>query len=139
MHGQCEDPSISSYGGRLAPTVNWPTVQTTAPPFPVSLIPVALGTVLVLVSAWSWTVLRAGLGERLQREVNSPPGKQSTITNPNVNLVDEAHDGAILKLSKAFTPEVLYWSADILTWAAEYELNPNLVATVIQIESCGHP
>ena len=28
---------------------------------------------------------------------------------------------------------------DILRWAETYDLDPNLLATVMQIESCGHP
>jgi soluble lytic murein transglycosylase-like protein len=31
------------------------------------------------------------------------------------------------------------WSSDILRWSEIYNLDPNLVATVMQIESCGHP
>jgi hypothetical protein len=42
-------------------------------------------------------------------------------------------------ISAVFTPEVQYWEQDILTWAGEYQLDPNLVATVMQIESCGDP
>ncbi|HEY71507.1 MAG TPA: lytic transglycosylase domain-containing protein [Anaerolineae bacterium] len=43
------------------------------------------------------------------------------------------------RLSPIFTPEVRRWEADILRWAGLYELDPDLVATVMQIESCGHP
>jgi hypothetical protein len=42
-------------------------------------------------------------------------------------------------LSPAFTAEVRYWEPQILDWAAEHQLDPNLVATLIQIESCGNP
>ena len=38
-----------------------------------------------------------------------------------------------------FTPEVRHWEGDILRWAAAYHLDPNLIATVMQIESCGNP
>ncbi len=38
-----------------------------------------------------------------------------------------------------FTPEVRYWAPDIYRWAAEHDLDPLLVATVMQIESCGDP
>ena len=44
--------------------------------------------------------------------------------------------GAIASL---FTAEVAYWQDDILRWAAEANLDPDLVATIIQIESCGDP
>ncbi len=42
-------------------------------------------------------------------------------------------------LSPVFTPEVDYWAEAILRWAGEAGLDPNLVATVMQIESCGDP
>ena len=38
-----------------------------------------------------------------------------------------------------FTPSVQYWAPDIVRWADAWHLDPNLVATVMQIESCGHP
>jgi hypothetical protein len=43
------------------------------------------------------------------------------------------------RLAPLFTPQVSYWEADILRWAKTYDLEPNLLATVMQIESCGHP
>jgi|WetSurMetagenome_2_1015567.scaffolds.fasta_scaffold171627_2 soluble lytic murein transglycosylase-like protein len=42
-------------------------------------------------------------------------------------------------LSPVFRPEVQYWAASIVSWAAAAGLDPNLVATVMQIESCGDP
>lgn len=42
-------------------------------------------------------------------------------------------------LSPIFTPEVQYWAADIGRWSAAYGLDPDMVATVMQIESCGNP
>ena len=42
-------------------------------------------------------------------------------------------------LSPIFTAEVQRWRSDILHWSDIYDLDPNLVATVMQIESCGHP
>ncbi len=47
--------------------------------------------------------------------------------------------GAAQSLSPIFTPEVQYWSAKIVEWADAHQLDPNLVATVMQIESCGLP
>jgi len=43
------------------------------------------------------------------------------------------------KLAPFFTPEVQYWGDSILRWAAASNLDPNLVAVVMQIESCGDP
>jgi soluble lytic murein transglycosylase-like protein len=42
-------------------------------------------------------------------------------------------------LSPAFTSEVQYWAPDIGRWSAEFSLPADLIATVMQIESCGHP
>lgn len=42
-------------------------------------------------------------------------------------------------IAPLFTPEVQFWAAQILVWAGEHGLDPNLAATVMQIESCGHP
>jgi soluble lytic murein transglycosylase-like protein len=42
-------------------------------------------------------------------------------------------------ISNIFTPEVQYWAGRIHSWAAAEGLDPNLVATVMQIESCGDP
>ena len=40
-------------------------------------------------------------------------------------------------ISPLFTPEVLYWREEIIAWSEIYQLDPNLIATVMQIESCG--
>jgi soluble lytic murein transglycosylase-like protein len=42
-------------------------------------------------------------------------------------------------LAPVFASPVLLWGADILRWSEGYGLDPNLVATVMQIESCGNP
>ena len=42
-------------------------------------------------------------------------------------------------LSPIFTREVQYWGNNIVRWANASSLDPNLVATVMQIESCGDP
>jgi soluble lytic murein transglycosylase-like protein len=40
-------------------------------------------------------------------------------------------------ISTVFAPEVRFWAPKIVRWAQEYNLAPDLVATVMQIESCG--
>jgi soluble lytic murein transglycosylase-like protein len=42
-------------------------------------------------------------------------------------------------LAPLFTPEIQFWSASIIRWAAEHGVDPNIAATVMQIESCGNP
>jgi len=47
--------------------------------------------------------------------------------------------GFSIGLSPIFTREVQHWGADIARWANASSLDPNLVATIMQIESCGDP
>ena len=43
------------------------------------------------------------------------------------------------EIADFFAPSVHYWSGKISEWADMYEVEPQLLATVMQIESCGHP
>lgn len=87
---------------------------------PAVLAAVPSALVAALIGAWIWasspTVAAAGA------EPEARPG----LASP-------------LPLSPLFTPQVLRWSTEIQRWAAAGRLDPNLVATVIQIESCGDP
>jgi hypothetical protein len=40
-------------------------------------------------------------------------------------------------IAPVFTPEVQFWSPYIIRWAEQYGVDPDILATVIQIESCG--
>ncbi len=40
-------------------------------------------------------------------------------------------------LSPLFTPEIHFWGDKIMVWASQTGLDPNLIATIMQIESCG--
>lgn len=42
-------------------------------------------------------------------------------------------------IAPLFTAEVAHWAGHIRRWSAEHGVDPNLLATVMQIESCGHP
>jgi len=42
-------------------------------------------------------------------------------------------------ISPIFTREIQYWAKDITRWSNASALDPNLVATIMQIESCGNP
>ncbi len=57
-------------------------------------------------------------------------------TNDESSAVAAAVGGGI---SPVFTAEVKHWEPQIMAWAAEYELDPDIIATIMQIESCGDP
>lgn len=44
-----------------------------------------------------------------------------------------------LELAGFFAPSVRHWSDEIGEWAARADVDAHLLATVMQIESCGHP
>jgi len=46
---------------------------------------------------------------------------------------------ASTNISPIFRVEILHWVDSILSWAAASHLDPNLIATIMQIESCGDP
>ena len=52
---------------------------------------------------------------------------------------DKGHYASHPGISPIFTPEVHFWGDQIMIWASETGLDPNLIATVMQIESCGDP
>jgi soluble lytic murein transglycosylase-like protein len=65
----------------------------------------------------------------------APPGRPASPPRPG----QASGESAPRAIAAAFTPEVRAWEPFILQWAAEHGLDPNLVAVVIQIESCGDP
>jgi hypothetical protein len=42
-------------------------------------------------------------------------------------------------ISSIFTPEVQHWQPRIAEWSERFNLDPNIIATIMQIESCGDP
>jgi len=60
----------------------------------------------------------------------------SDLAAPLVVEAAAPMDGGIAPL---FTPEVQHWSRNIVRWANAAGVDPNLAATVMQIESCGDP
>lgn len=42
-------------------------------------------------------------------------------------------------ISPIFSAEVQHWAPQIVSWAKQFNLDPNMVATIMQIESCGDP
>jgi hypothetical protein len=59
-------------------------------------------------------------------------------TNP-LPVVDMPPDSTSTGISPIFRIEVQHWADSISEWSSASSLNPNLVATIMQIESCGDP
>ncbi|MBM4423559.1 MAG: lytic transglycosylase domain-containing protein [Chloroflexi bacterium] len=86
-------------------------------PTPVRLIPL---TILLFTFFVGGAVARAMIAAELP-PVSPPAGSAAPSISP------------------LFTPEVQYWADEIARWSEAHSLDPNLVATVMQIESCGNP
>lgn len=88
------------------------------------------------------TLVIAGLVMIRPRVTSAAPERvESVAVSPGLTAENQVTETAVAApssvLSPVFTPEVRYWEAKIVAWAAEFDLDPNLVATIMQVESCG--
>jgi soluble lytic murein transglycosylase-like protein len=83
------------------------------------LPPAALGIVTPVAPAVSGQVGNSSLAVAVANEPAALPSSSS--------------------LAPIFTPEIHYWAESIVRWAAAANVDPNLAAVVMQIESCGDP
>lgn len=97
------------------------------PPLAVILVSVALAVILL-----GPVNVTATAGEMPPAALTFEEGEAQPL--PELTSVP-----ATTSLAPLFTPEVQYWAGAIVRWAAEAGLDPNLAATVMQIESCGDP
>jgi soluble lytic murein transglycosylase-like protein len=61
------------------------------------------------------------------------------FTSPAQSLPMQPPAPGSVQLSPVFTSGVQYWKASISRWANASGLDPDLVAVIMQIESCGNP
>lgn len=71
------------------------------------------------------------MASALVEEVN--PALPATGAESGFDLQKE-----ICNLSNVFTPEVQRWKEDLCRWSEEHEMDADLIATIMQIESCGN-
>jgi len=74
-----------------------------------------------------------------EKEGEPDPNYCKAPLNPASQEKQEKIDHDNHNLWPHFHPQVLRWEGKILEWAEKFGLEPNLVATVMQIESCGDP
>jgi len=99
------------------------------------LLPAVLFTALMAILLHNLPGLSARLQASLNIALDQPDPLLHSPTEKEV--LDQSVAGA--ELLNAFTPEVQQWSTSIVSWAQAYGLPPQLVAIVMQIESCGDP
>ena len=109
------------YSERTAPDVflsgGCPTVLASPP-------------VIVLIAS---LILAFGLS-RVQ--ITTDNTDEISTSGAGTNFMEISENSEIAPL---FTPEIQRWGRKITIWSQRWDLDPNLVATVMQIESCGNP
>jgi soluble lytic murein transglycosylase-like protein len=108
------------------------------PPIAAILLSVALVAIIINAARLEPSLLRAEPRPAAAAPVEALPVEQPPETSAAApgQPVAPAPGGTIAAF---FMPPVQYWSESIAAWAAAEGLDPNLVATVMQIESCGDP
>jgi soluble lytic murein transglycosylase-like protein len=66
-------------------------------------------------------------------------GVTGVAPEPHQTRTGSLINESAVPLAPLFTPEVQSWAGEIQIWTAEAGMDPNLAATVMQIESCGNP
>ncbi|MBN1427187.1 MAG: transglycosylase SLT domain-containing protein [Anaerolineae bacterium] len=81
------------------------------------------------------------MGGRSETVLHFPPQlvEATDVATPRLYEAASRRPVPEPNLSPTFMPSVQYWKDDILNWSADYGIDPNLAATVMQIESCGNP
>lgn len=59
--------------------------------------------------------------------------------NQTSNGTTESQSSSASTIAPFFSDNVHQWESEIVSWALTYDIDPNLIATVMQIESCGNP
>jgi soluble lytic murein transglycosylase-like protein len=70
--------------------------------------------------------------------ISSAPLQSSNATTA-MFVINKTRASSSNGISPIFTHQVQYWSKDIVRWANAASVDPNLLAVVMQIESCGDP
>ncbi|MCC6976004.1 MAG: transglycosylase SLT domain-containing protein [Anaerolineae bacterium] len=91
-------------------------------PFQLLIVVGAIGLLTGVIAAITVLLLRG--------DIQPLPLPDEVVTAPAVTV--------FTGVAPTFTPEVQFWTPYILKWANQYGIEPNIIATVIQIESCGH-
>jgi hypothetical protein len=125
-------------GGRPTATSHKNPLRTAAASTPARWVPALLTLLFIPISIRSWGALRSGLADLSHRSPHILDPSRST-SEMGRNQRSSEVPFMTTTLSPVFTPEVQSWSTEISHWAAEFDLDPNLIALVMQIESCGHP
>ncbi|MGD8807101.1 MAG: lytic transglycosylase domain-containing protein [Chloroflexota bacterium] len=72
-------------------------------------------------------------------EESTPPSEDVRAGLLDQHPTEQPDDPSLGGISPVFTREVQYWEPRIREWSKLYNLDPDIIATIMQIESCGDP
>lgn len=100
------------------------------------LVPALVGMVLVLLALFVFPRLLSGIGTGAA--TGEVVGESSQVEEGETAVVPTTGttSGAI---SAVFSPEIQHWAPQIVEWSKQFNLDPDIAATIMQIESCGDP
>ena len=101
----------------------------------IRLIPVEIFVLSILAGFLAVGGVRALMGH----VTDVPAAAQTAVAGAALALAPGGAAAPTATLAPIFTPEVRHWAEKIGVWAGLVNIDPNLVATVMQIESCGAP
>jgi hypothetical protein len=99
-----------------------------------SLLVIPLVTILIVAGWFRFLNGSTNQGISVSVSINEIPAnaQSSTAQLPTPTPLPPA-------IASFFAPSVQFWENEIIRWANESKIDPNLVATIMQIESCGDP
>jgi hypothetical protein len=98
------------------------------------LVPALVGMVLILLGLFVLPGIVGGIS------VEAAPVAVAESAQEEVETaVVPAVPAATGIISPVFSKEVRHWEAQIVAWSAQFGLDPDITATIMQIESCGDP
>ncbi|HUS17573.1 MAG TPA: transglycosylase SLT domain-containing protein [Chloroflexia bacterium] len=98
----------------------------------IRLIPLEILVLSILAGFMAAMGVRSLIGA----QSDLPSAAETAVAGAALALAPAPANGA---LAPIFTPEVQHWAGKIIAWSNYFQIDPNLAATVMQIESCGAP
>ncbi len=97
------------------------------------IVPALAGLMIILLGIFALPNLA------LEASDNSTAGVGSAAGMTQTHETETAVTTITGSISPVFSKEIKHWEPQILNWAALYDLDPDIIATIMQIESCGDP
>lgn len=108
-----------------------------------SFLLMTVGVIILVLLTFVFTFITGlNMGSRTGGESDSAGLVESGALNSQITFSNAVVSRGSLgtgRISPFFAPSVQYWEDEIVIWAERHNLDPNIIATIMQVESCGDP